>query len=98
MGVPNSHLTANFVAKYRVSNNWFFWANYQLTVNPIGTLLDCLVHLDYIRLVPIDDKGPPWDCALDVFDKSGIACGAMLSNPGPRVPDFSTRKVFSLIL
>ena len=53
MGVPNSHLTANFVAKYRVSNNWFFWANYQLTVNPIGTLLDCLEHLDYIRLVPM---------------------------------------------
>ena len=53
MGVPNSHLTPNFVAKYRVSNNCFFLPNYQLTVNPIGTLLDCLVHLDYIRLVPM---------------------------------------------
>ena len=38
------------MAKYRVSNNWFFLPNYQLTVNPIGTLLDCLEHLDYIRL------------------------------------------------
>ena len=95
MGVPNSHLTPNFVSKYRVSNNCVFLPNYQLTVNPIGTLLDCLEHLDYLGT---DDKGPPWDCALDVFDKSGIACGAMLSNPGPRVPDFSTRKVFSLIL
>ena len=53
MGVPNSHLTPNFVAKYRVSNNWFFLPNYQLTVNPIGTLLDCSEHLDYIRLVPM---------------------------------------------
>ena len=56
--------------------------------------------LGVLGLHPIgtDDKGPPWDCALDVFDKSGIACGAMLSNPGPRVADFSTRKVFGLIL
>ena len=53
MGVPNSHLTPNFVSKYRVSNNCVFLPNYQLTVNPIGTLLDCLVHLDYIRLVPM---------------------------------------------
>ena len=49
MGVPNSHLTPNFVAKYRVSNNCFFLPNY----HPIGTLLDCSEHLDYIRLVPM---------------------------------------------
>ena len=39
------------MTKYRVINNWFFLANYQLTVNPIGTLLDCLEQLNYIRLV-----------------------------------------------
>ena len=53
MGVPNSHLTPNFVTKYRVSNNCFFLPNYQLTVNPTGPLLDCSEHLDYIRLVPM---------------------------------------------
>ena len=53
MGVPNSHLTPNFVAKYIGWVTTGFLPNYQLTVNPIGTLLDCLERLDYIRLVPM---------------------------------------------
>ena len=47
MGVPNSQLTTNFVAKYRLITV-FFKANYQQTVNPIGTLL----HVLWIQRTP----------------------------------------------
>ena len=71
------------MARRETENNAYakFWGDKQKTLWYV-MVFSGVVNWYPLRLLgalglhPIgtDDKGPPWDCALDVFDKSGIAC------------------------